>query len=122
MTACQTNNKTQLIPTTISQEYPGSIMNVTKVELIDGSSGQRVNIEEKKEIDIFLNEIKDEVLTPDSNQEPRTGYLFRIALYEGTELKIDFIPNAINNIYYKTNENLYNKLKEIFTKRFGKQF
>lgn len=116
------SNETELKPITISQVYPGNIMCVARIELIDGSSGQRVKIEDKNEIDHFLNEIKDEILTPDDNQEPRVGYIFRIALYEGNELKMDFIPNSINKIYYNPNENLNNILRETFTKKFGKKF
>lgn len=97
-------------------------MNVSKIELIDGSSGERIKIENKKEIDQFLNEIKDLVLDPEKNQEGRTGYIFRVALYEGDELKMDFIPSSINRTYYKLNEQLNNKLKEIFTKKFNRQF
>jgi hypothetical protein len=51
-------------------------------------------MDERNEVDQFLNEIKDEKLIPDSNQELRVGYIFRIALYKGNELKIDFIPNS----------------------------
>lgn len=109
-------------PITISQAYPGSIMNVTKIELIDGSSGERIKIENKNEIDNFLNEIKDLVLEPDKNQEGRVGYIYRLALYEGDELKMDFLPTSINHTYYILNEELNNKLKKIYTKKFNKQF
>jgi hypothetical protein len=121
-TGSLTTDETILKPITISQVYPGNILNVTKIELIDGTSGQRIKMEEKNEVDQFLNEIKDEKLIPDRDQQPRTGYIFRLALYEGNELKIDFIPNSINKIYYKSNDNLNKKLKEIFTKKFNKQF
>lgn len=122
LTACKTTDNPILKPITISQVYSGSIMNVSKIELIDGSSGERIKIENKKEIDQFLNEIKDLVLDPEINQEGRTGYIFRVALYEGDELKMDFIPSSINRTYYKLNEQLNNKLKEIFTKKFNRQF
>ncbi|MDQ0885410.1 hypothetical protein QFZ81_000498 [Paenibacillus sp. V4I9] len=122
LTACKTTDSPILKPITISQAYPGSIMNVSKIELIDGSSGERIKIENKKEIDQFSNEIKDLVLDPEKNQEGRTGYIFRVALYEGNELKMDFIPTSINRTYYKLNEQLNNKLKEIFTKKFNRQF
>jgi hypothetical protein len=69
-----------------------------------------------------LTTSKDEKLIPDSNQEPRTGYIFRLALYEGNELKLNFIPNSINEIQYKTNDDLTRKLKELFTMKFNKKF
>lgn len=45
-----------------------------------------------------------------------------LTLYEGNELKMDFIPTSINGTYYKLNEQLNNKLKDIFSEKFNRKF
>lgn len=120
-TACQDTDKITLSPITIAEVYPGNIMNVTTIELIDGSSGARVRLENKGEIDRLLNDIKDLVLEPDHNQEDRAGYIYRLALYEENELKMDFLPTAINQTYYTFNEQLHSILKELYTEKFNQQ-
>lgn len=122
LTACQSNDNVTLSPTTISEVYPGNIMDVTMIELIDGSSGERVKLENKDEIDRLINDIKDLVLEPDHNQEGRVGYVYRLALYEENELKLDFLPTSINQTYYTVNEQLYSILKELYTEKFNKQY
>jgi len=122
LTACQTIDKVNLSPITISEAYPGNIMNVTTIELIDGSSGERVQLDNRDEIDRLINDIKDLVLEPDHNQEGRTGYIYRLALYEENELKMDFLPTAINQTYYTLNEQLHSILKELYTEKFNKHY
>jgi len=103
---------------TIDELYPGSILNVDKIELVDGSSGNRKSVDFKKEIESFLYDIKDIRLQSEKNQEGAVGYIFRIILYEENVVKMDFTPNNIEGIYYETNEDLYNKIKRIFEKHF----
>jgi len=122
LTACQTTDKVNLLPITISEAYPGNIMNVTTIELIDGSSGERVQLDNNDEIDRLINDIKDLVLEPDHNQEGRTGYIYRLALYEEDELKLDFLPTAIDRTYYTFNEQLHSILQELYTEKFNKQY
>lgn len=50
-------------------------MNVTKIELIDGNSGERKTIESKNEVGQILNDIKDLVLAPENDQEGSVGYV-----------------------------------------------
>lgn len=121
-TACQDTDKVTLSPITIAEVYPGNIMDVTMIELIDGSSGARVQLENKDEIDHLLNNIKDLVLEPDRNQEERTGYIYRLALYEGDELMLDFLPTVFDQTYYLFNEQLHGILQELYTEKFNQQY
>ena len=121
-TACQDTDKVALSPITIAEVYQGNIMDVTMIELIDGSSGARVQLVNMDEIDRLLNDIKDVVLEPDPNQEDRTGYIYRLALYEGDELRLDFLPTAINQTYYMFNEQLHSLLQELYTEKFNQPY
>jgi len=61
-------------------------------------------------------------LIPDSNQEGRVGFVYGISLYEEGELKLGFIPNYINKIYYKNNIEFLEYINTFFEKQFGKGF
>lgn len=123
---CQSRNDqvdlTSLGPITLTEAYPGSILNVDKVELMDGSSGDIRRIEDRKVIQQWIAQIKDLELLPDDNQEGLVGYRFGIRLFEGEEMKLGFIPNEINNIYYKTNTKFDENIRAFFEEQFGRGF
>ncbi|WP_211748649.1 hypothetical protein [Paenibacillus sp. Marseille-Q4541] len=106
----------------LSEAYPGNISEIDKIELLDGSSGERKVIEEQVVIEQWISKIKDIELTPDDNQEGRVGYVYGISLYEGDEIKLGFIPNQINEIYYKTNTEFTELIRALFEEQFGKEF
>ncbi|MCU6711559.1 hypothetical protein M6D81_22950 [Paenibacillus sp. J5C_2022] len=106
----------------MTKVYPGDISEVDKIELIDGGTGERKIVEEKEIINRWIQEIKDIELIPDNNQEERAGYRFGISLYEGDEIKLGFIPNQINRIYYKSNNEFGNHIKTFFEEQFGRVF
>lgn len=111
-----------LKPTTLSNEYPGNISNVDKVELVDGSSGERKIVADKIVVQEWLNQIKDIELMPDENQEGKVGYLFRMALYEGEQNKFEFYSFSLNNVYYETNQEFVEPIRTFFEEQFGKEF
>lgn len=124
ITACgkAAQQQYELEPNTISGIYPGNIIDVDKIELVDGSTGDRKTIIVKKEIETILDEIKDIMLEPERDQEGSVGYIFRIILYEKNVVKMNFTPLHIQGIYYETNEDLVSKMKEIFEKHFERNF
>ncbi|MNX53318.1 hypothetical protein D3C86_840110 [compost metagenome] len=109
-----------MVPTTLSKEYPGDILKVDQITLLDGSTGAKVIVDRQDEIRSFLNSIKDDVLQPDPNQEGRTGFVYRMMLYEKGILKLDIIPNSIGKVYYLQNEDLRRDLSAFFEKKFKK--
>ncbi|OPH56950.1 hypothetical protein BC351_26420 [Paenibacillus ferrarius] len=55
ITGCQgRTDPIQLKPITLSEVYPGSILEVDRIELLDGSTGERKAIEDKQMILHFL--------------------------------------------------------------------
>ncbi|WP_339293174.1 hypothetical protein MKY48_13685 [Paenibacillus sp. FSL W8-0187] len=123
ITGCQwKTDPIKLKPITLSEAYPESILEVDRIELLDGSTGERKVIEDQQVIMQFLSEVKDIVLEPDENQEGRAGYVFGISLYKGKEVKLGFIPNQINKIYYKTNIEFVGHVKAFFEEHFEREF
>jgi len=52
VTGCKESKEPIVLqPITLSQIYPGSILNVNKIELLDGSSGERKVIEDQRQIE-----------------------------------------------------------------------
>ncbi|MGZ7440466.1 hypothetical protein [Paenibacillus sp. TH7-28] len=107
-----------LRPISLSEVYPGDILQVDKVILVDGSTGARRAIEDRQQITEWISRMKDIELTPDENQEDRTGFMFGISLYEGEEKKLGFIPNLIQGVYYKPNPEFEGYIKALFEKHF----
>ncbi|RIX53674.1 hypothetical protein D3P08_09635 [Paenibacillus nanensis] len=112
----------QLGTTTLENEYPGDISNVDKMELVDGSSGEKIRIEDKGIIQEWLRQMKDIELAPDDNQEGRVGYLFRTILYEGDMKKLEFLPDEMKQVYYEHNEQFEGLIRRFFEEQFGRTF
>ncbi|RED59185.1 hypothetical protein [Cohnella lupini] len=122
LVGCKAESETSIQPTTLAQVYPGSIMDADKIELVDGSSGERKAITERKEIQDLLAEIQDMEWIPEEDQEGVVGYLFGIGLFQGEEKKLRFTPTSINDSYYKPNEQLEKAIREWFEKKFEREF
>lgn len=123
ITGCRDNADPVILnPISLSKAYPGNITEIDKIELLDGSTGERKVIEDQVVIEQWISKIKDIELIPDDNQEGRVGYVFGISLYEGNEIKLGFIPNQINKIYYKTNNEFTGLIRELFEEQFGRGF
>ncbi|WP_123039389.1 hypothetical protein [Cohnella candidum] len=125
LTACRDNDKptpVDLNPITLAQAYPGDILKTDRIELLDGSTGETRTVEDPAAIREWLTAIKNIRLIPDDNQEGRAGYRFGIQLFQGEELKLGFIPNSVQNVYYESNEELETKVQAFFETQFGRKF
>ncbi|MBW5446212.1 hypothetical protein GE107_09090 [Cohnella sp. CFH 77786] len=120
---CQGKTETiDLKPITLAEAYPGDISEVGRVELLDGSTGERKTIKDRQKIQHWIGQIKDIQLTPDINQEGRTGFIFGISLYKGEEMKLGFIPNQIHHIYYESNPEFEERIRSFFEEQFGRNY
>jgi len=125
LVGCQSKSENQipqLTPISLINAYPGDISKVNKAELLDGSTGERKTIVDQRIIQDWLNKIKDIVLIPDDNQKQRVGFIFGITLFETEKKVLGFIPNEINNIYYKDNEEFLKPIRALFEEQFGRDF
>jgi hypothetical protein len=112
----------QLEPITLSKAYPGNILEVNKIELMDGSTGERKTIMQEDQINNFISQIKDIELVPDENQEQRVGNIYNIRLLKGEEKKLGFVSDEINGINYKANLKFQGYIKAFFEEYFGREF
>ncbi|MCM3409781.1 hypothetical protein [Metabacillus litoralis] len=100
-------------PVTLSDLYQKDIEDVTKIEIIDGSTGDKKVVNDKQIIDALLYKIQEINFIPDENQESRTGYLFNVSLFQEDDT-FTFSPNQINDIYYTTEPNIEPILQEFY--------
>ncbi|MDU0328954.1 MULTISPECIES: hypothetical protein [Paenibacillus] len=113
---------TELKPITLAELYPGDVKSIDQIELVDGSSGESKTVSNNEEIKTIIKNIKDIKLIPDTNQEGRTGWLFRLKFYEKSNVKLDFTPHHMNGIYYENNSELTLILKQLYKEKFGREF
>ena len=105
--ACQSE------PLTLNDFYQKSIEDVTKIEIIDGSTGDKKVVNDKQIIDDLLYQIKEIKFIPDENHEKRTGYLYNVTLFQGKE-SFSISSNQIDDIYYFTEPNIEPILQDFY--------
>jgi hypothetical protein len=62
----------------------------------------------------WISNVRHIELEPDPNQEPRTGYLFYVDLFEGEERKLRFLPNEVEGNYYIYSKELEQQIINLF--------
>ncbi len=92
---------------TLPEFYEEELEDVTKITIIDGSTGYKKVINDKKVIDDFLSEIKNIRFIPEENQEDRSGFRYSIALYQDEKITFSFSLNEVNGNYYYTEPDIY---------------
>ncbi|WP_240254783.1 hypothetical protein [Fredinandcohnia quinoae] len=88
---------------------------VTKIAIVDGSTGYQKTIEDNKVINDFLNDIKDIKFIPDENQESRSGLDYGISLHQNGEETFHFALTRVNGHYYHTEPAIYPIVDEFYT-------
>lgn len=92
--------------TTIEDTYNGDLHKVTKIEVLDGNTGDSTSTKEINQIETFINEIKDVRFIPDNDQSKRDGFHYSITFYQGEEQKFQFGVNQIDDRYYYTDPDI----------------
>ncbi|MDF2606742.1 MAG: hypothetical protein K0S34_937 [Bacillales bacterium] len=101
---------------TLHEFYGKDLNDVTKIEILDGSTGHKKNITDKKVINDFLREIKDIKFIPEENQEDRKGFRYSINLFQGEETTFTFSLNEINDNNYYTEPDIYPVVHNFYKK------
>ena len=92
---------------TLPEFYGKNLDDVTKMTIVDGSTGHQKTIEDPLAIKGFLNQIKDIQFIPDENQGPREGWRYSITLFEEDEQTFQFTLTEVNDHYYHTEPNIH---------------
>lgn len=92
---------------TLPDFYEKNLDDITKIQILDGSTGYKKVIRDKKIIDEFLGEIKEIRFIPEENQEDRNGFRYSIAFFQGDEKTFSFSLNKVKENYYFTEPDIH---------------
>ncbi|MDR6555629.1 hypothetical protein [Paenibacillus qinlingensis] len=110
----EASDKPELTVKQLEEFYPGNMSNVDRIEIRSGSTGALKVVNDKQLAQDWLAKVRHMKLTPDSNQEGRTGYSFYVDLFEGQDKKLRFLPNEIAGNYYIYSEELAKAIRGLF--------
>ncbi|WP_405080654.1 hypothetical protein ACI48J_24480 [Paenibacillus chitinolyticus] len=85
-----------------------------RIDIHNGSTGELRTFTEKEIVRKWIDEARTIEITPDPNQEQRTGFRYSANLYEGDQQKFGFTDGHIGNVYILSSEQLYNQLKNLY--------
>ena len=92
---------------TLPQFYEKDLGDVTKIIIVDGTTGYKKTVTEKEAIKEFLNEIRDIKFIPEKNQEKREGWRYSITLFQDDAQTFQFGLFEVNENYYYTEPDIY---------------
>jgi len=111
-------------PQRFQELYPENLARVTRIVMRSGSTGELRAVTEPAVIAQWSRDVENLVLTPDPNQEGRSGFLFSVKLYEGEQETFSFTPGAIGGFYYQNNEQFTASIRQLYDEhatRIGEQ-
>lgn len=94
--------------------YPGDITEVNSVQIRNGTTGELKTFTDKRQVQEWVNSIRDIEFVIDPNQEKRVGYLFFVDLFENDEKKLRFTPGDSEGVYYLYHQELEDRIRELF--------
>lgn len=100
--------------TTVSEFYKEDLQDVTKIVIVDGSTGYEKTVTDSKVIDIFINEIKEVKFIPQENQEKREGWRYSINLFDKEGESFQFGTSEVNGHYYDTEPDILHIVEEFY--------
>lgn len=103
---------------TLPQFYEKDLDDVTKIVIVDGSTGSQKTITAPDTIKEFIAEIKDIKFIPEKNQEKRVGWRYNIILFENEEQTFQFGTTKVDGNYYYTEPDIQPIIAD-FYKRNG---
>jgi len=92
--------------TTLPELYKDDLDDVTKVVIVDGSTGSKKTVTDPEIIEEFLNEIKEIIFIPQENLEKRDGWRYSISLFNEEDQSFQFGTSEVNGHYYDTEPDL----------------
>lgn len=92
---------------TIPEFYEKDLQDVTKVEIVDGSTGYKKTITDEVVIEEFLTKIQDIKFIPEKNQEERVGWRYSITFFEDDESTFQFGLTEVKDHYYYTEPDIH---------------
>ena len=100
---------------TLEEFYGKDLNDVSKIRIVDGSTGNEVTTTDIEKIKDFIIEIKSIKFVPEDNQEKRDGFRYSVIFFENDEQTFQFGPTQINGNYYHTEPDIHPIVDDFFT-------
>ena len=100
---------------TLEEFYGKDLNDVSKIGIVDGSTGYEVTTTDIEKIQDFIDEIKSVKFVPDDNQEKRDGFRYSVTFFENDEQTFQFGPTQISGNYYHTEPDIHPIVDGFFT-------
>nr|WP_256124166.1 hypothetical protein [Paenibacillus chitinolyticus] len=111
---CESRPEAEPAPKPLGDFYQTDWGKIDRIDIRNGATGEVKIFKEKEILRKWINEARIIEITPDPNQEARTGFRYSANLYEGDQLKFGFTDSHIGNAYILPSEQLYHLLKSLF--------
>lgn len=92
---------------TLPEFYEKDLNDVTKIAIVDGSTGYKKTITDNEVIKEFLGELKGIKFIPEENQGKRDGWRYSITLFQNDEQTFQFSLTEVNDNYYYTEPDIH---------------
>lgn len=99
---------------TFKQLYKKDLNNVSKIEILNGTTGEKKSIIDKTVINKFLDEMKDIKFVPDRDQSDRKGYRYSVTLYDKNGKSFSFTSTEFNGHYYHSDNDVIKAMDNLF--------
>ncbi len=101
---------------TLPEFYENDLDGVTKLAIVDGSTGDKKTVTDQKVINKFLNELENIKFIPDEDQEKRAGWRYSITLFQQDESTFRFTLSEIDEHYYHTEPDIFPIVDDFYEK------
>lgn len=104
-------------PTTISKTFDhGDFSTISKIVIMDGSTGDREMTTNQEVIQNFLDKVKDITYIPQKDQSLRTGFSYSVSLFERDEKVYSFSLQSLSPVrgYFYTEPDMRPILDDFF--------
>lgn len=91
----------------LSELYERNLKDVTKITILDGTTGSKKTITDKTVIQDFINDIKYIKFILDKNQENKEGFRYSITFFQDEEEPFSFSLTHVDGRYYHTKPDIF---------------
>ena len=99
---------------TIKDLYDGDLSKIDRIEVTNGTNGEKTIVEDKEIINVFINDIKSIVFVRKNDNSK--GYLYQLSFYEGEQLTFSMNESSIDDNSYQSKK----EIKELIERMIHK--
>ncbi|WP_017754020.1 hypothetical protein [Calidifontibacillus oryziterrae] len=117
LTACgQKEQRTiELQPYTLAELSKIDLTKISKITINSNETGEKKTITDKTVIKTWVENMNVAYFIPDVVQEKNTtDWTYDLTLYEGNKKVFHFLPNYIDDIYFKPDEKVMKSIEDLY--------